>query len=163
MQAFLFKVPIIGRIPRNRKTWFALAALFVAIAAGVVWARNRVGLTANEQKLVGTWVHDQYTFPKRVMTLDSNRTVHVRDVNETGVTIGEVIGDQNEWWYVADNRLLIRRGKKGASTLIERISGRAHWWDELHIALLSGDTLVLEGGPHGQSWKRMPPGSAASP
>jgi hypothetical protein len=140
-----------------------VAAALIATAIGVAGIRNRGALTADERTLVGTWVHDQYTFPKRVMTLDSNRSVHVRDVNEAGSTVAEVIGDKNECWYVDENCLFIRRGKKGQPALTERLTGRSHWWDEWHIVLESGDTLVMEGSPFGQIWKRASTHSSGSP
>ena len=138
------RVAVIGRVLRNRRTAVALAALLIALVVGIAWARNRHSLTASEQKLVGTWIREQLPGVKRVLTLDSNRRVHACDVNASNVVVAEVLGDKHETWYVDNQNLFIRRGRKGQPTLREWLGDSSNWWDKWHITFQSGDTLIIE-------------------
>jgi hypothetical protein len=137
-------VAAVGRGLRNRRTAVALAALPIALVVGILWAGNRHALTASEQKLVGTWIRDQSPGVKRVLTLDASRHVHACDVNAANVVVAEVLGDKQETWYVADQNLFLRRGRKGRPPLREWLGDSSNWWDKWHITFQSADTLILE-------------------
>jgi hypothetical protein len=133
-----------------------LAALLVALAVGIVWARSGAALNDGERKLVGTWVRDQSPGVKRLLTLESKRRVHAFDVNQANVVVGEVLGDKDEKWYADNQDLFIRRGRKGRPTLRELLGDSSNRWDQWHITFQSDDTLILES--QGSRWvlKRAP-------
>jgi len=121
-----------------------IAALLTVFVVGVLWVRNRAALTSTERKLVGRWVMEQSPDVTRVMKLASDRRVTIRDcTNGSGAIVGEVAGDKDETWFVDGQTLFIRRGRKGLPSLRDTISGNVFLWDELPIASLSNDRLVI--------------------
>jgi hypothetical protein len=141
-----------GHLNPNRKPLrrsLVLAALLMALLVGVLWARSRTALTPTERKLVGSWIMDPSLTKlapgsARVMTFASNRRVTMRDVaNDSGAILGEVLGDKDETWFIDGHTLFIRRGRKGSPSLREVISGDVFNWDELPIASLSDNEIVI--------------------
>jgi hypothetical protein len=160
MQTSPFKpLAAVRRALRNRRTAVALAALPIALVVGILWAGNRHALTASEQKLVGTWIRDYSPGVKRVLTLEASRHVHACDVNVANVVVAEVLGDNQETWYVADQNLFLRRGRKGRPTLREWLGDSSNWWDKWHITFQSSDTLILESQGARFAMTRAPDGA----
>ena len=67
-----------------------------------------------------------------------------RVVDRFGGPIAEILGDKDEaWWFVDDQTVFVRRGRKGSPSVLERISGNDFRWEQWPIVSLTDDALVI--------------------
>jgi hypothetical protein len=157
--------------PGNQKRKILRRSLFVALAltifvGGIAWVRSRAALTLMERKLVGSWIADpsgeeQPPGARRTFTFTSDRRVTGRVVDSVGATVGELMGDKDETWFIDGQTLFIRRGRKGQPSLRDRISGDVFVWEQWPIASLSDDVLVIGNETWGRRFALKP--AATSP
>ena len=146
---------LVGRSERPLRRQLLLVALLALVVVGLLWMRHRGVLTSTERKLVGSWVRADSPRTRRVLTFATDRGVTGRVVDRFGGPIAEILGDKDEaWWFVDDQTVFIRRGRKGSPSVLERISGNDFRWDQWPIVSLTDDTLVLGNESWGQRFVR---------
>jgi hypothetical protein len=132
------------RIAKPPRRAFAFATLLTLVAFGVWCVQNRTALNATERKLVGSWIGPDSAGRAEAFTFAPHRRITSRVVNRSGATVGKgALGDKDEIWFVDGQTILIRRGRKGQPSLVERVSGNDYLWDKWPIASLTDDTLVI--------------------
>jgi hypothetical protein len=139
--------------PGNQPSKTLRRSLFIAVAVtifvgGIAWVRSRAALTLMERKLADSWIADpsgeeQLPDIRRIFTFTTDRRVTGRVVDGLGATVGALMGDKDETWFIDGQTLFIRRGRKSKPSLRERISGDVFVWDRWPIASLSDDVLVI--------------------
>ncbi len=141
---------LVGRSERPLRRPLLLVAVLALIVVGLLCARHRWFLTSTEWKLVGSWVRADLPATMRVVTFASDRRATGRVVDRSGATVGEILGDKDETWFVDGQTVFIRRGRKGSPSLLELVSGNDFRWDQWPIASLTDDTLVIGDESWGQ-------------
>jgi hypothetical protein len=132
-----------GRIGKPRRRLLVFVALLALVVAGVLWVRSRASFTSTERKLVGSWIMADSPGTTRVITFASDRRVTARLVDRSGATVGEILGDKDEIWYVDGQNVFIRRGPKAVRSLFDLVPGHNQIWERWPIRSLTDDTLVI--------------------
>src|ERR1700683_2245429 len=89
-----------GLVEKPLRRAIVLVALLTLVVAGLLCARHRWFLTSTERKLVGSWVRADSPTTTEVFTFASDRRVTGRVVDRSGATVGDILGDNDETWFV---------------------------------------------------------------
>jgi hypothetical protein len=132
-----------GRIDKSLRRPILIVGVLAIVVAGLLCAPHRWLLTSTERKLVGSWARADSPTTTQVFIFASDRRVTGRVVGRSGATVGEVLGDKDETWFVDGQTVFIRRGRKGSPSLLELVSGNDFRWEQWPIVSLTDNTLVV--------------------